>query len=227
MIAEQYSNGSGKRTSTPPPVSREISSSIPSNVPERSSTFPSTDSNISGFHASRKPDLPPKPRGPYIDRDDPTLRRESRRLLHYSPRRPLDEIDAPYSYPAGDPLPPRLRKSLPGGADPNMDARYDSSGDSKRSPISRADFLSRVEPPSLRRGGSLLDRLSSVDHGLVAESPSLRDRLIPSKRDRDEMMNSEGSSSRGGHAEQLQDEGSESKRAKRRGGKRRSGGRRL
>jgi len=108
----------------------------------------------------------------------------------------------------------------------DLDPRYNSSGDLK---LDCSDFISRVEPLPLRRGGSLLDRLSmdNKDRGLPTDSlagTSLRDRLVPSKRDRDEMMYSDGR----GLGEMLQDlEGSESKRAKKQGGKRRSAGRRI
>jgi len=72
--------------------------------------------------------------------------------------------------------------------------------------------------------------MDNKDRGLPTDSlagTSLRDRLVPSKRDRDEMMYTEASSGRG-LGEMPQDlEGSESKRAKKRGGKRRSAGRRI
>ena len=110
---------------------------------------------------------------------------------------------------------------------------HDWPDDSTANDVSkgRSPFISRVEPP---RSGSLLDRLSIDDNrhrsstgDRLAPSPSLRDRLLPSKRDRDEMLKGEGPSGRPELNDRFYepDEGSETKRARRRGGKgRRSGG---
>jgi hypothetical protein len=153
------------------------------------------------------------------------LRRLSRSPIHLPP-----DADGPHSrhLSAGDDLPSRQS----GGTGPDPDPRFSSSGDLKISALDRSDFISRVEPPPLRRGGSLLDRLSmdNKDRGLPTDSlasTSLRDRLVLSKRDRDEMMYSEASSGRGLEERPQGLEGSEPKRAKKRGGKRRSAGRRV
>ena len=231
-LIEQHSNGSSHRPSSPPPLSRELSGSMLSTVPERLSTYPSSDgrSEVS-FRPSQNADPPARSRGPY--RDEPKTRWDSHRVtrqLLYSPvHLSPNEADDPHSrHSSGDddPLSPRLRKAG------DIDARFSPSG---KSILDRSDFISRVEPPPLRRGGSLLDRLSldNKDRGLPPDSlpilgASLRDRLVPSKRDRDEMMNSEAISGRG-FEEKLPDlEGSDSKRARKRGGgKRRSAGRRI
>lgn len=87
-------------------------------------------------------------------------------------------------------------------------------------------FQDRWERPQVqRRGASLLDRLSagnsrSQDSG--ATQQSLRDRIIPSKRDREDMME-EGMRDVPFEGE----DGTESKRARRKGGRARTrGGRR-
>lgn len=85
----------------------------------------------------------------------------------------------------------------------------------------------RLERPQvLRRGASLLDRLStgnSRSHDSAAQQQSLRDRLIPSKRDYEDMTD-EGIQ----HDVPFDGEdGSESKRARRKNGRARTrGGRR-
>ena len=93
------------------------------------------------------------------------------------------------------------------------------------------DFKDRVEKvPHLaqRQGGhiSLLERLSSVEdmgQASTGSEQSLRDRLVPSKRDRDDMMNDGDGRERSYDGE----DGYDSKRVKRRNGKgRRGGGRR-
>jgi len=82
-------------------------------------------------------------------------------------------------------------------------------------------------PPVLRRGASLLDRLSTGNprsHDSAAQQQSLRDRLIPSKRDFEDMAD-EGMQ----HHDVSYDgeDGAESKRARRKNGRARiRGGRR-
>ena len=86
----------------------------------------------------------------------------------------------------------------------------------------------RLERPQvLRRGASLLDRLSTVNsrsHESSAAQQSLRDRLTPSKRDFDDMVTDEGMQ----HDVSFDgEEGNESKRARRKNGRARTrGGRR-
>lgn len=219
-VAKEYSNGSTYRPSTPALLSRDSSGSLPSNLPDKLSAYPSEV----GIYSSQNVDPSAKSRGSYRHKDESTGREPHKvlRQLSYSPKQPPDEADGSLLSPGGDSL--RRRKS--GGAGPNVDARL---GDSS---IDRSDFISRVEAPPLRRGGSLLDRLSIADKdcdlsadSLLVSSTSLRDRLVPSKRDRDEMMNNEGSSGRGEISQDF--EGNESKRAKKRGGKRRSAARRT
>jgi len=230
---EQYSNGSRYHTSTP--LSRDLSGSILS-VPGRLSTYPSSDGRSEfSFRANQNIDPPARSRGSFRQRDESLTRRDPqrglKRLSHSPIQLPPDGV-GPHSHlsSAGVVPPSHLRKS--GGTGPDLDPRFSSSGDLNISASDRSDFISRVEPPPLRRGGSLLDRLSmdNKDRGLSTDSlagTSLRDRLVPSKRDRDEMMYSEASSGRG-LGERPQDfEGSELKRAKKRGGKRRSAGRRV
>lgn len=126
----------------------------------------------------------------------------------------------------GDLLPPRLRKSFAG-----PDALLDSARDRKpETSEDHSSFFDRVERPSIRRGGSLLDRLSGDDgfsvDGKHPQSSSLRDRLVPSKRGLDEMKVESGSSKGDINERSYEpEEGNESKRTRRRGGKnRRSGG---
>ena len=88
-------------------------------------------------------------------------------------------------------------------------------------------YQNKLERPQVqRRGASLLDRLSTGNprsHDPGAQQ-SLRDRIIPSKRDREDMMD-EGM--RGGDVSFDGEDGSESKRAKRKSGRARArGGRR-
>jgi hypothetical protein len=232
-LTEKYFNGLGHRPSSPPPLSRDLSGSMLSSVPERLSTYPSSDGRSDvGFRPGQTTDLPARTRGSY--RDEPILRRDSHRVMRQLSSSPVhrspDEAHSHHSSAGDDPFPPRLRKS--GGPGPDTDARFSSSGN----PMDRSDFISRVEPPPLRRGGSLLDRLSldNKDRSFPPASipvlgASLRDRLVPSKRDRDEMMMNSDAISGRGFEEKIQDlEGNDAKRARKRGGgKRRSAGRRI
>jgi len=71
---------------------------------------------------------------------------------------------------AGNVPPSHLQKS--GGTGPDLDHRFSSSGDLNISASDRSDFISCVEPPPLRCGRSLLDRLSmdNKDRGLSMDS---------------------------------------------------------
>lgn len=142
-------------------------------------------------------------------------------------RHPVNEIDAQSRRvtSAGDPVSPLRRKSVV-GPEPDL-LRRDPKPDMTED---HSSFFDRVERPTVQRGGSLLDRLSADDgfstDAKNAPSPSLRDRLVPSKRSLDEMKVAGGSykydlNDRHYEAE----EGNESKRARKRGGKnRRPGG---
>ncbi|KAJ3508513.1 hypothetical protein NLJ89_g5713 [Agrocybe chaxingu] len=83
---------------------------------------------------------------------------------------------------------------------------------------------SNARDKPIKRGQSLLDRLSFADDNSLASpevpTQSLRDRLVPSKRDRDDMLNDDGDFR---DASYDGDEGIESKRARRRSGKPRRG----
>ena len=190
-------------------------------VPERLSIYPSSDGRSEdSLRANQSTDPSVRSRGSYRHRDESITRRDPHRglrRLSHSPIQLSDKADGPHSHylSAGDVLPPRLRNS--GGTGPDLDPRYNSSGNLK---LDRSDFISHVEPLPLRHGGSLLDRLSmdNKDRGLPTHflaGTSLQDRLVPSKRDRDEMMMySEASSGRVlGERPQDLEEG-ESKRAK-------------
>ncbi|KIM42218.1 hypothetical protein M413DRAFT_444666 [Hebeloma cylindrosporum] len=94
--------------------------------------------------------------------------------------------------------------------------------------VSLKDRVERAPHPAQRQGApiSLLERLSSaedVGQASTGSEQSLRDRLVPSKRDRDDMMRDDGD---GREPSYDGEDGYDSKRAKRRSGKGRRGGRR-
>ena len=94
------------------------------------------------------------------------------------------------------------------------------------SPENTVNFLDRLDAPILsRRSSKLLDRLSAAQDSPAvsadapeSSTPSLRDRLVPSKRNVDDMMDVETGSYDG--------DDNENKRLKRRTSKAKRGGRR-
>lgn len=94
------------------------------------------------------------------------------------------------------------------------------------SPENTVNFLDRLDAPILsRRSSKLLDRLSVAQDSAAVSAdipetptPSLRDRLVPSKRGVDDMMDAETGSYEG--------DDNENKRLKRRTSKAKRGGRR-
>ncbi|CAA7270259.1 unnamed protein product [Cyclocybe aegerita] len=122
--------------------------------------------------------------------------------------------------------PPRHRKyfDAPDARPPvGVSPEFSSNSYGRETEDSHRASNARDKPPN-KRGQSLLDRLSFADDDPLAppEVPtqSLRDRLVPSKRDRDDMLNDNGDFR---DASYDGDEGIESKRARRRSGKPRRG----
>lgn len=125
------------------------------------------------------------------------------------------------------PLPPRLRKPL---ISPERVPSQTQTAPPLPQPENRVSIAERMEPqPSLKRGtsGSLLDRMSS-DHDRMGRQPpepvvssnsSLKDRIVPAKRDLEEMREV----GYGGSDRPRYDDGHETKRIRKRGGRGRRG----
>jgi len=127
-------------------------------------------------------------------------------------------------HPAGGPMSSRDEKSR-GEAELSF---HNAHVELVREPEDGMTFQDRLErPQAQRRGASLLDRLSTSSNPRPSDAggqQSLRDRLIiPSKRDREDMMTDEGMRDVSFDGE----DGTESKRARRKNGRARTrGGRR-
>ncbi|KAF8970442.1 hypothetical protein BDZ97DRAFT_94483 [Flammula alnicola] len=135
--------------------------------------------------------------------------------------------------------PPRHRKYSGGFIAPDGKFPTDSvshslptpAGSGRESQDDTLSFKDRLEKPNTQRRGQqipLLDRLSSAgDSSRVnvqdVQQQSLRERLIPSKRDREDMMMDEGDPR---DLSYDGEDGNESKRARRRNPKGKRGGRR-
>jgi hypothetical protein len=231
----QERNGVSNRRLFPRPVSREPPGSAHSAAVERSSSARHVGRPDSNKPATTIPPNHYTSAQPSAQRPEdrvPTRGIPNESRMNVTPatsylRQPVNEMDASSRRvtSGGDLLPPRLRKSVVG---PDADLLLDSARDAK--PEDHSSFFDRVERPSIRRGGSLLDRLSGDDgysvDGKNPQSSSLRDRLVPSKRGLEEMRVESGSSKGDINERSYEpEEGNESKRTRRRGGKnRRSGG---
>lgn len=243
LQAPQSATGQDRIRNNSVKHSRDLSDSTPT-APKASVTrstdgWPDGRPNGGETAVASSDRLPSKPResnfkppGTARDTQSNILHSSSSLTTEHPARTSVDDLDNTLSQrlrAKEEHLPPRLKSAPQTIRDddwPNDSTANDVSKVEGRSP-----FISRVEPP---RPGSLLDRLSIDDNrhrssasDRLAPSPSLRDRLLPSKRDRDEMLKGEGPSSRPELNDRFYepDEGSETKRARKRGGKgRRSGG---
>jgi hypothetical protein len=133
-------------------------------------------------------------------------------------RRLSDEKSRPRQHPSGGPM---------SGPDGEVELSFHNAhAELEREPEGMIfQPQERLERPQMqRRGTSLLDRLSTGNprpHDAAAQQ-SLRDRIIPSKRDLEDMMMDEGVHEGSFDGE----DGIESKRARRKNGRARTRGRR-
>lgn len=235
----QERNGVNNRLLSPRPVSQKPPVSAHSAVVERSSLTrhlhvgrPDSNKPATAIPPDHYTSAQPSTQRPEDRAPTRGISNESR--INVTPltsylRQPVNEMGASSRRvtSGGDLLPPRLRKSVVGPDADLLDSARDPKPDTTED---HSSFFDRVERPSIRRGGSLLDRLSGDDGYSVdeknAQSSSLRDRLVPSKRGLDEMRVESGSSKGDINERSYEpEEVNESKRARKRGGKnRRSGG---
>ncbi|KAF9527432.1 hypothetical protein CPB83DRAFT_856162 [Crepidotus variabilis] len=214
-------NGLSSRDATAPPLSRE------------DSVFSSTLDESSARQSADEKELQP-PRSSLNGYDSAlgSINRTSPQQLRPMPTTPPEpERQSTLEYPlspslqrrlsmSGDPLPPRLRKAIP-SPEPKKTRPEDLSAP----PEDRSSFLERVErPASLRRSESLLDRMNSddpsrrgMDNSATSPSQSLRERMVPTKRDHDEMRAE--SRYTGADRPYDADDGHEMKRSRKRSGK--------
>ncbi|KAF8804630.1 hypothetical protein BYT27DRAFT_7259107 [Phlegmacium glaucopus] len=202
-----------------------------------------------------EPSLPEKP--PQHDHAPPPSPPASSRSGHRSGNRWVNDargnpqnrtLDQPQEYVRLPPTPdlptslshrlsddkPRHRQHPSGGPVSGRDDKsrgeelsfHNAHAELVREPEDGMTFQDRLEKPQAqRRGASLLDRLSAGNPrpGDSGGQQSLRDRIIPSKRDREDMMTDEGMRDVPFDGE----DGTESKRARRKNGRARTrGGRR-
>ncbi|KAE9391719.1 hypothetical protein BT96DRAFT_298823 [Gymnopus androsaceus JB14] len=170
--------------------------------------------------------LPPKP---VLRAPSPGFDRQPRGAPSHRDRGPSPSRDWPRNGRSDSPVDIRGGQRRPpdrnDNGKPNPRRPSDASEMDVDPPHHRRDHKGPYDQPSSsnRRGGSLLDRLSinpspSDDH--PGSSPALRDRVVPAKRDRDEMVR-DGEDRMDGDVDM--DDGFTSKRAKRRAGKARRG----
>lgn len=186
-------NGPARKDITPPSSSSQVPMMEQSSKSQRGFSKSGGDSRLSSDQSSI---IPP----PQVSRleSPPDL---AHRMSSEKPPRLR-------KYPSASPIVSTSDKEPRGGQ-----AGADQSSSSMNS--ASEDLKDRLDRPTL------LDRLQAPAPEHESQTPSLRDRLVPSKRDRDELLLEEG------HSRDISydnEDGNDNKRARRRSGKGRRGG---